>query len=410
MGRVLEHDAKQVIAGQVRTPAGQVASSAAGAEAIAAELGADVVVKALVPAGKRGKAGAIKFAATPAEAGLAAAELLGATFGGYPVRQVLVEQRLQIEREYYLSLTIDRDARQTRLLLSATGGVDIEELTREQPESLISWPVSLAEGLPEFRARALWQQAGIRGSRLTQLGRITAQLYRRFTQLDAYLLEINPLVETVDGEIAAAGAVLAIDDAAMFRQPELVGIVQVGSEKVWRPLTELEERVNAINAAEPYRGSARYLELEGGDIGFLCGGGGASLVLFDYLLQAGGQPANYAEVGGNPTESKVAGLARVVLAKPGVRGLFIAHNISNNTQIDVIARGVVQAMQGAGLTAGDFPVVAREIGVHDSIGREIFEQAGIHYLGENSTLSDAAYEMVRLMKKRYGGTGVGLAG
>jgi succinyl-CoA synthetase beta subunit/citryl-CoA synthetase large subunit len=194
--------------------------------------------------------------------------------------------------------------------------------------------------------------------------------------------------------------VLAIDDAALFRHPDLDGLVQVASEKVWRPQTPREEQVNALNAAEPYRGSARYLELDGGDIGFLCGGGGASLVLFDSLVRAGGQPANYAEFGGNPTETKVAGLARVVLSKPGVRGLFVAHNITNNTQVDVVARGVVQALHEAGISPDRFPVVAREIGLHDDEGRAIFEAAGIRYFGIESTLSDAARGMVDAMRAR----------
>ena len=197
------------------------------------------------------------------------------------------------------------------------------------------------------------------------------------------------------------GAMLAIDDAALFRHRTLRDFVQAGSEKIWRPLTEREEAVNAINAAEPYRGSARYLELDGGDIGFLCGGGGASLVLFDSLVAAGGQPANYAEFGGNPTETKVAGLARVVLSKPGVRGLFVAHNITNNTQVDVVARGVVQALRDCG-RSNALPVVAREIGVNDVEGKAIFEAASIQYFGEESTLTDAARAMVDAMKQVSG--------
>ncbi len=126
-------------------------------------------------------------------------------------------------------------------------------------------------------------------------------------------------------------------------------------------------------------------------------------MLFDSLVGCGGQPANYAEFGGNPTESKVAGLARVVLSKPGVRGLFVAHNITNNTQVDVVARGVVKALNDAGLSAGDFPVVAREIGVHDEEGRAIFEAARIQYFGQESTLTDAARAMVLVMKQRYEG-------
>jgi succinyl-CoA synthetase beta subunit len=400
VGRVLEHFAKQIISrAGIPTPQGDAASTPDEAVVITGRLGGSVAVKALVPAGKRGKAGAVRLVASPQEAGKAAESLLGGEFGGYPVHQVLVEKRIAIRRELYLSLTIDRDRACTRILASVQGGIEVEEIIGIQPEALASIEVKSSEGLPGFHARQLWRDAGISGQLLPRVGSLTCQLYQTFLSIDAYLLEINPLVETDDGELMAVGTVLAIDDSALFRHPELQEMVQAGSEKVWRLLTEREEQVNAINAAEPYRGSARYLELDGGDIGFLCGGGGASLVLFDGLVHSGGRPANYAEFGGNPTESKVAGLAAVVLSKPGVRGLFVAHNITNNTQVDVVARGVVRALRDAGLADG-FPVVAREVGLHDVEGREIFEAAGISYFGEENTLTDAARAMVAMMNRR----------
>lgn len=404
MGRVLEHDAKALIARSgIVVPMGEVASTPDEAYAAAERLGGMVVVKALVTAGKRGKAGAVRLVESPQAAREAAASLIGGVVGGYPVRHLLIEERVSIRREFYLSIAVDRERACTRILASVEGGIEIEEIAREQPDTLASIEVPPSDGLHEFHARQLWQRAGVSGPLLPRLGTITRRLFDAFLHLDAYLLEINPLAETSAGELVAVGVVLAVDDAALFRHPDLRDIVQAGSENVWRPLTEREEQVNALNAAEPYRGSARYLELEGGDIGFLCGGGGASLVLFDSLIGSGGRPANYAEFGGNPTETKVAGLAHVVLSKPGVRGLFVAHNISNNTQIDVVARGVVQALGDRGLSAPDFPAVAREIGVHDADGREIFTSAGIRYCGEESTLSDAAHAMVRAMQQRYEG-------
>jgi succinyl-CoA synthetase beta subunit/citryl-CoA synthetase large subunit len=401
MGKVLEQHAKALLARSgIAIPRGEAAASPEEARQIAERIGGPVVVKALVLAGKRGKAGAVRLAESPDESARAAADLLGSDVGGYPVEAVLVEQRIAISRELYLSLTIDANAACTRLLISTSGGIEIEEIVHDNPDALQSHAIAPSAGLPEFQARQLWRRAGISGRLLPRLGALTARLYRAFRDFDAYLLEINPLAETVNGEMIALGAVLAIDDAALFRQPTLDGLVQVASEKVWRPLTTREEQVNALNAAEPYRGSARYLELDGGDIGFLCGGGGASLVLFDSLVRAGGQPANYAEFGGNPTETKVAGLARVVLSKPGVRGLFVAHNITNNTQVDVVARGVVRALEEAGISTDRFPVVAREIGLHDAEGQAIFEAAGIRSFGIESTLSDAARGMVAAIQAR----------
>ena len=348
MGRVLEHFAKTLLAtAGIPVPLGEPASTADEAQFAADRLGGNVVVKALVPTGRRGKAGAVKRVNSPEDAFRAADSLLGTMVGTYPVRQILIEQCVSIEREFYLSLTIDRDTARPRVLVSSIGGIEIEEIVRGNPDALGSTNLLPSVGLPEFQARQIWRRAGIGGSLLPRLGALTSKLYRVFHDLDAYLLEINPLAVTESGELVAVGAMLAIDDASLFRHPDLRDVVQAGTEKVWRPLTPREEEVNAINAAEPYRGSARYLELDGGDIGFLCGGGGASLVLFDSLVAAGGKPANYAEFGGNPTESKVAGLARVVLSKPGVRGLFVAHNITNNTQVDVVARGVAQALRDA---------------------------------------------------------------
>ncbi|MGA7671713.1 MAG: ATP-grasp domain-containing protein [Nitrolancea sp.] len=402
MGRVLEHFAKTLLAtAGIPVPLGEPASTPDEARFAADRLGGNVVVKALVPTGRRGKAGAVKRVNSPEDAFQAADSLLGTMVGTYPVRQILIEQCVSFEREFYLSLTIDRDTARPRVLVSSIGGIEIEEIVRGNPDALGSTNLLPSVGLPEFQARQIWRRAGIGGSLLPRLGALTSKLYRVFHDLDAYLLEINPLAVAESGELVAVGAMLAIDDASLFRHPDLRDVVQAGTEKVWRPLTPREEEVNAINAAEPYRGSARYLELDGGDIGFLCGGGGASLVLFDSLVAAGGKPANYAEFGGNPTESKVAGLARVVLSKPGVRGLFVAHNITNNTQVDVVARGVAQALRECG-ESSDFPVVAREIGVNDVEGKAIFNVAGVQHFGEESTLTDAARAMVAAMKQQYG--------
>ncbi|HET9015795.1 MAG TPA: ATP-grasp domain-containing protein [Thermomicrobiaceae bacterium] len=404
MGRVLEHHTKELLAQWgISVPRGRAVATSRAAANVATGFGGRAVVKALVPVGRRGKAGAVRLAGSAAEARAEAAALLRSYVHDYPVRHVLVEEPVAIARELYLSLTLDREARLPRILLSAHGGIEVEEIARDDPDALISATFDPRAGLVEYRARELWRAAGVGGALLPRLAQMTVLLARAFTGLDATLLEINPLAETVKGDLVAVGAVLSVDDAALFRHPELGDKVAVASEKVWRPLTAREEAVNALNAAEPYRGSARYLELEGGDVGFLCGGGGASLVLFDALVRAGGRPANYSEFGGNPTETKVAGLARLVLEKPGVRGLFVAHNITNNTQVDVVARGVVRALEAAGISAGDFPVVAREVGLHDTEGRAIFEAAGVRYLGQESTLGDAARAMVAAMRERYGG-------
>lgn len=398
MARMLEHHAKTILqrAG-IPVPEGYPAISADQAASITEGMGRPAVVKALVPIGKRGEAGAIQFAEDSRAASDAALDLIGRYVGAYMVDRVLIEERVEVAAELYLSILVDRDARRPRIVLSASGGVSIEEIARERPEAIVSEVLSFSTGLPEHLARDLWARAGLNGPVIPALGRLTSRLWDIFAGNDLRLIEINPLFRTPEDDVVAGDAVLSVDDAALGRNPEVARLVVPGSDQSWRPMTEREAEAQRVHNEEPYRGSARYLELDGGDIGFLCGGGGASLLLFDNLVETGGQPANYAEIGGNPTEKKVAGMTRVVLSKPGVRGLFVAHNITNNTQVDVIARGVVQGLLQTGQDPATFPVVAREAGLHDEEGRRIFEEAGIRYFGEETTLSQAAREMVATM-------------
>jgi succinyl-CoA synthetase beta subunit len=404
MARILEHHAKQMFANAgIPIPEGYAAVSADQAASIAEGLNGPVVIKALVPVGKRGQAGAIQFAEDSRGASQAARDLIGRYIGAYMIDTVLIEERIDITRELYISISIDRDERRPRIVFSASGGMSIEDIARDHPNALISEVLSPSDGLPAYRARELWVEAGIRGEVIPRLGHITTRLWDLFVQHDLRVIEINPLFITPDNTIVAGDAVLSVDDSASFRHPDLSRFAVPGTDRSWRPMTDLEGWAQKVHEADPYRGSARYLELDGGTIGFLCGGGGASLLLYDHLVQAGGQPANYAEIGGNPTEEKVAGMTRVVVSKPGVEGLFVAHNITNNTQTDVIARGVVAGLRQAGKDPVSFPVVAREAGLHDEEGRRIFEQAGISYFGEETTLAEAAQKMVDAM--RAGGAG-----
>jgi succinyl-CoA synthetase beta subunit len=398
MARILEHHAKQIFAQVgIPIPEGYPAISSDQAASIAEGIDSPVVVKALVPVGKRGEAGAVQFAEDSRGAAIAASDLIGRYIGAYMIDTVLVEERIEIEAELYLSIIIDRDERKPRIVISARGGVSIEDVAQNEPDAIITDTISMSRGLPEYRARELWKCAGVTGPVMPALGQITHRLWNLFIQHDLRLIEINPLFRTPSNTIIAGDAVLSVDDSAIFRHPDLERITVPGSDRAWRPMTELEADAQRVHELDPYRGSVRYLELEGGNIGFLCGGGGASLLLYDHLVDAGGKPANYAEIGGNPTEQKVAGMTRVVLSKPGVEGLFVAHNITNNTQTDVIARGVVTGIRHAGRDPSSLPVIAREAGLHDDEARKIFEEAGISYFGEETTLAEAARHMVAAM-------------
>jgi succinyl-CoA synthetase beta subunit/citryl-CoA synthetase large subunit len=401
MARILEHISKELL-GQhgVAVPQSGVATDPESALGVAEQIGYPVVVKALVTSGKRGKAGAVRFVDEPAALQEAVSEILKLRLDDYPIEQVLVEQKLPIAQELFLSISIDTERFCPVILVSGVGGVDIEELVRNSPESLLRWPVDSLADLSPGKARELWARAGLSGLPLRSLGNLLSQTYRAFRALDATLLEINPVALLENGQAVAAATVLSVDDAALFRQPDLRDRVTVGLDKVWHPPTELEQQATLLHTHGQSRGSARYLELESGDIGFVCGGGGASLVLFDCLVAAGGQPANYAEIGGNPTADKVRGLTRIVLSKPGVKGLFVAHSITNNTQVDVLAEGVVGALRDVGLDGATFPVVVREAGVGQERGAAIFKAENCHYYDEHCSLAEAAAHMVEAMQER----------
>lgn len=361
MARILEHHGKSLLKKHgLPVPEGFAASTAQEAVEAAEKVGLPVVLKALVPVGKRGKAGAIRFAGTAEEVFREASGLLKMTVGYYPVEQVLVEQKLNIRQEMYLSITIDKSVRLPVIIAGSAGGIDIEELGREHPDKISYTHVDPFMGLPAFRSVEIWSGLGLTGNLLRQAGALTTRMYNAFMEHDCTILEINPLVVTEDEKMMAVDSVLSIDEGALYRQPQLKGMFQAGSDRAWRPLTELEKHLVAVNEKEAYRGTARYTELDGGDIGFMCGGGGASLLLMDALIRAGGRPANYSEVGGNPTESKVYGLCKGILSKKGVKGLFLAHNITSNTQINVMARGVVRALKELGIDPAAYPVVIRE--------------------------------------------------
>ena len=403
MGKLLEHHAKQLLkeAG-ISVPTFEVANSDAEAFAAAERIGKPVVVKALVPVGKRGKAGAIRFADKPEQASQATRELLGMTVRNFPVEKVLVEEKLDIAQEWYLSITYDKNRKTPVIIASLRGGVDVEELSRSFPGEMLIREVDPLGELEDYETRELWSDLGVSGKHLSAAAGVLAKLYRAFERYDAYLIEVNPLVITGEGKLVAAAAIMSIDDGAMFRQAALGNMVQLGSERTWRPLTDLEKLMVEVNESDPYRGTARYTEMPEGDIGFMCGGGGGSLLCFDTLTALGGRPANYSEVGGNPAEDKVFGLTRGILSKPGVRGLFVCHNITNNTQVDVLAKGIVRALEDLRIDLSTFPVVVREAGVNDAAAREIFTSAGIEYYGDDVSMTEACGRMVERMKRVYG--------
>jgi len=403
MARVLEDVAKEILRKKgIKTPRFAVAETPEQVLEAAGQIGFPVVLKALVPLGKRGKAGGVLFAAGAAEATEQARKILGLTIRNFPVHKLLVESRLDIAQELFLSITYDHVSRLPVIVVSQEGGVEIEEVAKTSEGAILKHFVDLNAGLQPYQSREICSFLGLRGNLLHKGAEVVSLLYQVFEEYDATVLEVNPLALTAGGDIVAAAVLMGVDDDALYRQPELRDKVEPGSDRAWRPLTPLEKEMVAVDNAESYRGTARYTEMDGGDIGFLCGGGGGSLLAYDALLRYGGRPANYTEFGGNPTETKVAGVVKGVLSKPGVKSFFMEVNITNNTQTDLVAKGIVRAFQEKKIDPATFPTVVRLAGVNDQEARKIFAEFGIEYHGDEITMEDAARIMVAKMRSAYG--------
>ena len=406
MAKVLENIGKEILkANAIATTEFRVATDAREALIVADEIGYPVVMKALVPVGKRGKAGAVKFAENSEEAEKIAKKILSMTVHNFPVESLLVEEKIEISKELYISIAFDSSKRMPAVMASSVGGINVEEMAQSQPENICKYYVNMRDGFHLYKAREMWSDLGLSGSILQKAATVSWRLYKIFEKYDATIVEINPLAITYDDELVAVGILMGVDDDALYRQPNLRDRVEEGSERVWRPLTDLEKKMVAVDKADSYRGTARYTEMEGGDIGFMCGGGGGSLLVYDALLKCGGKPANYTEFGGNPTVAKVTGLVKGVLSKPGVKGFCMATNITNNTQTDVVAKGIIKAFLDLKIDVTKFPIVIRFAGVNEDEARRLFSEAGIEYHGDDITMEDAASLIVNKMKEAYPGRG-----
>jgi succinyl-CoA synthetase beta subunit len=400
MARVLESIGKEILKKNgISVPEFLVANNVNEAVEAAEKIGYPLVMKALVAVGRRGKAGAVKFAKNIREANEIATEILSMTVHHFPVERLLVEKKVDIAQELYVSITFDSSATMPMMIVSSAGGVDIEETATTYPEKIVKYQVDMIKGFHPYRAKEIWSDLGLTGSVLQKATAILWKLYLCFERYDATIIEINPLAVTSDGELVAPAILMGIDDDALYRQSDLCNKVEPSSDRYWRPLTELEKRMLAVDSAESYRGTARYTEMEGGDIGFLCGGGGGSLLVYDALIRFGGKPANYTEFGGNPTEVKVAGLVKGVLSKEGLKGFIMDANITNNTQTDLVARGIIKAFEEMGIDVKTFPIVVRLAGVNDSEAKRLFAEKGIEYHGDDITMEYAARLMVEKMKR-----------
>jgi succinyl-CoA synthetase beta subunit len=395
MARVLEHHALELFGrGGIAVPPFRVAATPEAVAGAARELGGASVLKALIPAGGRGKAGAIRRADSPEQAAAVAHELLGRTVLHFPVERVLVSAPVAIEQELFVAITFDSMSRSPIVLFSALGGIEIEQILARDPDQLVQREVVIGQGLPPFAAREMAEAAGLRGRTLVEVGSALAALYRLFRQVDAQTVEVNPLAITPEGRAIAPSGVIVLDDQAAFRHPELEGMADPELTNGWRPFTPLERRMREIDRTDP--GSAiRFNEFEDGDIAFMVTGGGAGLLALDAMLRYGGRPATTFDITPGRVEEKMYLATGAILAKPGLKGLLAGGNISNLIPIDVKVRGVVRALQELAVDPAAFPVVFRFDGpANEAARRAAAALPGIEYYDGATSIEDAVRRIV----------------
>ena len=376
--RLFEYEAKEAFrqAGLSLPPSG-LATTAEEAAKIAKELGGPVVIKAQVLAGGRGKAGGIKFAESPDDAKSVAEELLQMTIHEHAVHRVLVEQRLEIQQEIYLGITIDRSQRRPVAICSAMGGVDIEQVAEAHPEKITRFWVDPILGLRDFEARNIVKNAGFEGKAMIQVADMLLRLWQVFIRNDAELTEINPLIVTTKGEYIAADARLNVDDNSLFRHKTLAERVSSGISEQ----TELEQRAQ--------KAGMTYVELEG-NIGIIGNGAGLVMATMDAVKYYGGAPANFLDVGGGATAERMSQALDIVLSHPDVEAVFI-NILGGITRCDEIAQGIVDAQPKL---PRKVPIVIRMIGTREKEGAAILEATNIPFLDSMDTAAKRVVNFV----------------
>ena len=381
-----EYQAKEVFARYgIPVPRGSVAATAGAARQAAADLGGQAVVKAQVHAGGRGKAGGIKVVRSPEEAEQTAREFLGQNLvthqtdaRGVPVNSVLVEELADIRRELYVALTIDRGFRGPVLLVSAAGGMDIEEVAATNPQDIHTEPIEPVLGLMPYQTRRLAARLNLEPAQARQAIQVLNALYRIFTENDCSLVEINPLIITGDDRVVALDAKLDLEDDSLFRHADL---------------GELRDRSqeDALEAEAADQDIA-YVNLEG-SVGCLVNGAGLAMATLDVTNAAGAAPANFLDVGGGADEEKVASAVSIILSDPKVNRVLV--NIFGGIlRCDIAARGIVLAFERQGAT---LPLIVRMLGTNVVEGKEILQASSL-----NVTFADTLTEAAAAIRQAEG--------
>jgi succinyl-CoA synthetase beta subunit len=357
---------------------GRVATTPDEARAAAAEIGGQVVVKAQVLTGGRGKAGGIKLADSPDEAAQHAEAILGMDIRGHVVRKLWIEKASEIAKEYYLSVTFDRGEKKALFMLTKEGGVDIEGVAAERPGAIARLHVDPLEGFQPYQARRLIYGAGIDDpNEQKQILSIIGRLYEAFVGTDAMLCEINPLLVTPDGEVKALDSKFTVDENALYEHPD---IAEMRDLEAYPP----EERA----AREK---DVTYVKLDG-EVGILGNGAGLVMSTLDVIALAGGRPANFCDLGGGGDAEGVVDALEIISADPQVKSILF--NIFGGiTRCDEVARGILQALDRISI---DEPIVVRLDGTNAEEGRRLLAESGAANLHVEPTMLDAAKRAVEL--------------
>jgi succinyl-CoA synthetase beta subunit len=382
--KIHEYQAKAILKRfGVAVPRGEVAFTASDAREIAHRLGGPVVVKAQIHAGGRGKGGGVKIARNADEAGRIAADIIGMTLvtpqtgpDGRIVKSVLVEEGLQMTRELYLGLVLDRAAARPVMMASPDGGMDIEEVAAKTPDRIFKEHVHPATGFQPFQARKLGFRMGLDGGQVGKAAKLMASVYEALVATDASLVEINPLVVTAGGDLLALDAKMTFDDNALSRRPDI------------RELRDLSEEDPLEVEASRY--SLNYIKLDG-TIGCMVNGAGLAMATMDIIKLAGGEPANFLDVGGGANAEQIRHAFKILMSDEHVRAVLI--NIFGGIlRCDVLAQGVIAAVTELGVRV---PVVIRMEGTNVEEGKRLLHESGLNFTTAN-TMGDAAETVVRL--------------
>ena len=371
--KLQEYRSKEILARHgVPVSAGEIATSPEQARAVAARIGGPVAIKAQVLVGGRGKAGGVKLAADPDEAAARTAEIIGLVIKGVTVRTVLVAPAARIAKEYYLGLILDRAGQAVTIIASADGGVEIEETARTNPAAVLRLPLHPLIGLQEHQVRRVSFFLGLPAELRKDFATTLHGLCAAFMESDADLAEINPLVVTEEGQLLALDAKIVLDDSGLFRHPALEALRDLGEEEP----SETAARDAGIN----------FIKLDG-SIGCMVNGAGLAMTTMDLVMLAGGEPANFLDIGGGAKADRVAAAFGIILDDPNVRAILI--NIFGGiTRGDEVARGIVEARASLGRPV---PMVVRIVGTNAAEAHEILRAAN---LITADSLDDAARKAV----------------